>query len=151
MLTSVLLTGVLSSSSSHNFAVYTKPIENSTFNSSQGSKEELYQDIYITLLMPYIDKAINSFYEKYFTYLPGADPYFVNILSIERPNGYRTYFFILKLEVLPYIGPHISVGRDQITIEIKYGSKPKVIKFEHDESYPLPPNYQIYAKKWPPQ
>ena len=30
----------------------------------KGSLEELYQDIFMTMLMPYIDKAVDNYYEK---------------------------------------------------------------------------------------
>jgi hypothetical protein len=150
MLISVILTGILSNTNSHSFAINSKQLESSKFNTSKGSKEELYQDIFITLLMPYIDKSIDNYYGKYFIYLLGVDPWNVKILNIERPNGNRTSFFILRLEFVTYVGPHNSVGRDQVTIAVKYGSEPKVEKFEHIESYPLPPNYQNYVKKWPP-
>ena len=55
----------------------------------------------------------------------------------------------MKLEVYPYLGPHIHVGTDEITIAINYGMDPKVIQFKHIESVPLPPNYKPIIKKWP--
>lgn len=101
--------------------------------------------------MPYIDKSIENYYGEYFKYLPGEDTWSVKIVDIKRPNGDRTSYFILRFEITPYIGPHISVGLDQITMSVKYGSEPKVEKFEHIKSYEIPPSYQNYIKKWPPQ
>lgn len=43
---------------------------------------------------------------KYPIYPPMAAPYTVYVLSADRPNGYRTFVFNLKLRVDSYIGPH---------------------------------------------
>jgi hypothetical protein len=120
-----------------------KPIE--------GSTEELYQDIFVTLLEPYINKAIDNYYLKYFKHFPGFDPYSVDVLSVERPNGYRTFLFVLKLKVIPYFGPHLSVGEDHITFKIGAGNEVQVEKFEHIKSYELPLHYQNeIINQWPP-
>lgn len=100
-----------------------KPIE--------GSSEELYQDIFVTLLLQHIDNAVENYYGTYYT----VAPYMVNVLSVERPNGYRTFEFIIELEILPYTGPHNVVGIDHITIKVSSGPKIEVEKFEHIKSY----------------
>lgn len=103
---------------------------------SEGSVEELYQDIFILMLLPEIEKAVEDYYGRpYF-----VAPYQVKILNVGRPNGYRTFGFILKLEILPYEGPHNSVGKDHITIKIEPGPTIQVEKFEHIESYDIPQN-----------
>lgn len=120
---------------------------------AQGSKEELYQDIFVSLLQPYVDKATDSFYSKYLSYLPGSAPYFNDVLSVERvkeENQPRRFEFLVKLEVLPYIGPHNSVGRDIITFRINASGEVTLEKFEHVESFPIAPDYQDIIKKWPP-
>lgn len=99
-----------------------------------GSKEELYQDLFITLLGPFIEKSIENYYGKPYAY----DPWSVDVINIERPNGNRTSYFIIKLQIMPYIGAHNTIGIDNLTIEVKYGEVPKVIKFEHIKSYEIP-------------
>lgn len=124
---------------------------NNTYKPIEGSTEELYQDIFVSLLDPYIQKAINDYYLKYFKGPPLFAPYSVNILNVERPNGYRTFLFIIKLQVSPYFGPHLVVGTDNITIKVDASGKAQVEKFEHIESFELPPHYQGVVKKWPPE
>jgi hypothetical protein len=104
----------------------------------QGSLEEIYQDIFMTMLLPYIHQAVDAYYEKYTGYSPAIDPCQPDILFIERPNGYRTFLIIIKLEVMPYLGAHNSIGVDHITIKVSAGEI-KVEKFEHIKSYPIPP------------
>lgn len=103
--------------------------------SPEGSLEELYRDVSISLLEPFIYKAIDDFYGDDYAIDPGT----TRILSIDRPNGYRTFYFIVKLEVIPYYGPHIGVGIDRLTITIGGFDNVKVEKFEHIKSFELPP------------
>jgi hypothetical protein len=108
----------------------------------EESQDILYQDVIITALAPTIDKVINDYYKNVLTYLPGYDSSFIKILNIERPNAGRTSHFIINIEVKPYIGPHITVGKDRISIDLSYPGIPKILKFEHVEDYPLPERYK---------
>lgn len=100
-----------------------------TYLSPEDSKEELYQDIFLTMLNPYIQNAINKYYGKPYPVDPA-----VKILSIQRPNGYRTFYFVIKVEVMPYQGAHNSVGLDHITLSVDI-SDAKVERFEHIETF----------------
>jgi hypothetical protein len=107
----------------------------------EKSQDILYQDVIITALAPTIDKAINEYYKNVLTYIPGYDSSSIKILNIERPNGNRTLHFIINIEVKPFIGPHITVGKDRITIELSYPGTQVLTSFEHVEDYPLPERY----------
>ena len=67
---------------------------------------------------------------------------FIKILNIERPNGNRTSHFIINIEVEPFIGPHITVGKDRISIDLSYPGYQKLLKFEHLVDYSLPDHYK---------
>lgn len=110
------------------------------------NKEELYQDILISLLRPYIQNEVDKYYLKYLTEAPIVAPYTVKILNAERPHGYRTFFFRLNLEVNSYIGPHISVGLDHLSVTVNALGNVKIEEFEHIESYALPSNYEFIIK-----
>lgn len=111
------------------------------------SREELYQDIFISLLLPYIQKEVDKYYSKYLTDTPMVAPYTVYVLSAERQLGYRSFLFNLKLQIDSYTGPHIGVGLDYITITVGGTGDVKIEKFEHIKSFELPPNYQHIIKK----
>lgn len=106
-----------------------------------GSEDILYRDMIITVLIPTMDRAIDEYYKTKFIEPPGLTPAFVDMKNIERPNGNLTAFFLVEIEVTPYFGPHIQVGKDRMIVEIKYGQPPKVLEFEHLEDYPLPERY----------
>lgn len=123
------------------------PSINKTYKPPEQSREELYQDIFVSLLMPEIQKSVDNYYKEFFTDTPMVAPYDLTILKAERPNGYRTFVFMIELEVYPYFGAHNSVGVDRITIRLGGSGDVKVEKFEHIKSYELPPNYQNIVKK----
>jgi hypothetical protein len=106
---------------------------NKTNTITEGSTEELYQDIFVTMLLPYIDKEVEKYYGEPFL----VAPYEVDVISINRPHGYRTFIFEITLQLMPYEGAHNSVGLDQITLEVS-SRNVKVIEFKHLKSYDLP-------------
>lgn len=117
--------------------------DNPTIN--KESKGDLYYQLLVTILYPYVQKATDNYYDEYLTYLPGEAPYGYRFIKIEKTPE-QNYSFTVVLVVEPYVGPHLSVGRDRITFSIDLdGVKAK--KFEHLESYELPPNYQSIIKK----
>lgn len=101
----------------------------------------LYQDVIITALAPTIDIAISEYYRTILTESPFYDSTSIKILDIERPNGDRTSLFIINIEVKPFIGPHITVGKDKISIGLSYPGSQEILKFEHIKDYPLPERY----------
>lgn len=122
-------------------AIMNKPANN-IYKSPEHSKEELYQDIFCSLLLHYIQKSVSDYYSKFLTDIPTVDPWDINILSIERPNGYRTFVFVLKIQVIPYVGPHLDVGVDNLTITVDGVGNIKINNFQHIKDPQLPPNYQ---------
>ena len=117
--------------------------DNPTIN--KEPKGDLYYNLFVTILYPYVQKAIDNFYGEYMTYLPSEAPYGYELIKIEKTPELN-YSFTVVLEVQPYVGPHLSVGRDRITFSIDLDGV-KVKQFEHLESYELPPNYQSIIKK----
>lgn len=102
----------------------------------------MYQDIFCSLRIPYIQKSVSNYYLEFSTDIPTVDPWGIDILSIERPNGYRTFLFVIKIEVMPYGGPHLDVESDHLTITVDGIGNAKVKEFKHIKSSQLPPHYQ---------
>ncbi|WP_232695784.1 DUF3888 domain-containing protein [Brevibacillus daliensis] len=111
----------------------------------KGSPEELYQDIFITMLGPSIEKAVHHYYSDILTTSPHVYPYEVKVIKAERIGGYRKFGFTVVLMVSPVIGPHIGVGQDQLTFSISPG-KTRLIKYEHLRTEELPPHWQHIIK-----
>jgi len=128
-----------------------KQIVKHGYRAAQGSKEELYNDVLVSLLSPYTQKAVDDFYGRYLKELPGADPNLDDVVSVERSGIDGRLEFLIKLETMPYIGPHNSVGKDHITFRVNASGRVALEKFEHIESSSiLPQLYPDTIKKWPP-
>lgn len=122
----------------------------SIYTPAKQSREELYQDIFVSLLLPDIRKAVADYYKDFLTENPIVSPEYVHVLNAERTMGYRSFSYRLKLEVGSYIGPHIDIGDDYITVKIEGVDKVTIENFEHIKSYylDLPSNRQhIIIKK----
>lgn len=115
-------------------------------NPPPKSTIELYQDIIVSLLMPQIDKQIESYYTKEYRYAPIVYPYQVTFLEVNRLKGYRSFIFLLSIRTRAVVGPHIDVGLDHMTFEIDGVGHVQLKNFEHIRSYELPPHYQGYKK-----
>lgn len=122
-------------------------LKNSSVTTMAKQTEEdpqiiLYQDVILNALSPTINAAIDDYYKDILTSSPGYSSSFIKILDIKRPNGDRTWYFIISIEVMPYVGPHLAVGKDRITLELSYPGRTKILRFEHLEDYPLPEHYK---------
>ena len=130
---------LMTSTPSHAEPNYYQPIEK--------SKEELMMDLFLSLLLPDIQKAVSNYYSDFLTESPIVYTYQIKILKMERTNGYRGFMFSVTIEVTPVVGPHNPVGKDQLTFSISAGSGVSLKNFKHLETYELPPNWQDIKKK----
>lgn len=86
-----------------------------TKKTEEDTQDVLYQDVINSTLIPTIDKALVDYYKNILTETPFYDSTLIKIIDIERPNGNRTWYFIINIEIEPFIGPHITVGKDRIS------------------------------------
>lgn len=109
--------------------------------------EKQYQNIISSLLMPHISKSVSNYYSKFLNEEPLVDPWDIEYLSIERPNN--SFEVVVKVQVLPYVGPHLDVGTDIITITVEGTGEVIINKFEHIKSsyLSLPENWQHIIKR----
>lgn len=104
-----------------------------TYTPPERSVEELYKDIIVTLLAPYITKEVEKNYGELLQY----DLFSIEFLSIQR-SEYRSYSFLIKVQIKPFVGAHNTIGIDNLTIRVSPG-RTRVESFEHIKSFPLPP------------
>ncbi|WP_097027817.1 DUF3888 domain-containing protein [Clostridium peptidivorans] len=119
----------------HNDATHGIPYK---YTPTEGSVEELYKDIIVTLLEPYITDEVTKQYGQLLQY----DLFAIEFLKIERPE-YRSFDFLVKLQVEPFVGAHNTIGVDEIIIGIS-PIKTEVKSFKHIKSFPLPPYLEKY-------
>ena len=120
--------------------------EQDYYKPAEKSKEELMMDLFFSVLYPTIDKVVWDYYANFLNERPIVYPYQINIINMERIGEYRSFEFLITIEVTPVVGPHIDVGKDHLTFYIT-PSTVKLRQFEHIETYELPPNWQHIKKK----
>jgi len=112
----------------------------------ENSKEAIYRDVSISLLIPHIQKEINNYYKDYLTELPIVFPYSVDIVNAKRKNG-SGYLIELEVIVHPFVGAINTIGDDRMIIETGAFGSVEIKEFEHIKSYPLPWNWKHIIKK----
>lgn len=88
---------------------------------------EIYRDLTMILLSSYIDDAIQDYYGSPYA----TDPWSHEVQVLTQSQKDNKPVYTLKMKVIPYTGPHNSVGIDNITICIESGPKITIEKFEH--------------------
>ena len=102
-------------------------------------------DIILALLWSHVEDAVNTYYSEYVDGRVNIVPFHgTRIIAMDHNNPNNcVYNFIVTVEVTPYIGPHISLGRDHVTIWVDYLYNPVVSNFKHVESYEIThPSYK---------
>lgn len=111
------------------------------------------EHVVITLLMPEIEKSVNAFYSPYLTDIPIVASYIgTHIINIKggediHTNGPNATHYTITVEVFPFVGPHVSVGKDHVTLDIAPDEIVTLNNFQHIESYELPWNLKPLIKK----
>jgi hypothetical protein len=110
------------------------------------------EDIVITLLMPEIQTAVNNFYFDYLNSPPTTLPYISSkIIEINGGahihEGVNNSHYEITVVVEPYIGAHVSVGSDKITLKTGASGNVSVVNFEHIKSYEIPAHLQWHIIK----
>lgn len=116
---------------------------------ASDSRELQYQDMLSLILLPLMDATLAPTYDRYLKTTPLIYPYDVDFVSVERKNGFRGFDFLVTVEAMPVIGPHITVGKDRYTFEISPTSGVKLLQHEHlanPRPEEFPPNYKDLLK-----
>lgn len=125
------------------------PSEAEIIDTSHESTELQIHDMFMLFLSNPIQTAVTQYYSKLLTQSPTVYPYEIFIIKITRVNGFRGFHFRITLEVSPVVGPHISVGKDRLILEISpmFPEQIKLVEYTHLETHDLPPNWKHIVKK----
>ena len=111
--------------------------------SSNTIERNKYDQAIINTYLDKIKSASNDFYNEYYAKLPSVMYYTVSIKDIvsEKSNS------IITFNSYPYLGPHDTIGIDEITFVADYMGNVKLQSFNHIVSYHLPDNLRYLEKK----
>lgn len=118
--------------------------ENNIVRIVSNSESVLQQKIIYALIYKDIYEAASDFYSDYLTISPVIDLYSYNFLSIEKTDN---YIYQVVVEIIPFVGAHNGVGKDQITILISPTQENQIIGFNHVESYEISEHLKSLIKQ----
>jgi hypothetical protein len=104
---------------------------------------EKYNQLLVNTYLTKIKEASNEFYDEYYTTSPVVNYYSVFMKNIVSDND--TYYVTFTSK--PYLGPHDTIGIDEITFKADYRGNVTLEKFNHIISYHLPFNLKDLEKK----
>lgn len=97
-----------------------------------------------------IHDASIDFYDEYFTIEPRTDYYTITVKEITsegQKDGTNNPTSLITFVCEPFVGPHDSIGRDEITFSADYTGVIELKEFKHIKSYTLPDNLKGLVKK----
>lgn len=118
-------------------------------NVQSSGLEGHYKQLLVNTYLTKIIRASDEFYEEYYVSSPTVNYYSVFVKKITSDKGDRT--FHVTFTSSPYIGPHDTIGVDEITFLADYLGNVKLEKFLHLKSYHLPDNLKDLEKKQFPE
>jgi hypothetical protein len=104
-----------------------------------NQSEDPYQRIVLTLLTPNIQAQIIKYYENKLTESPTFAPFLGgNTLEVK----YFQSHIDVNVTVIPYVGPHLDVGKDTMKFRIDNMGRVEIVNYDHIEDHELPPNWK---------
>ncbi len=113
-----------------------------TSNIETSDTREEYNQLLVNTYLIMIKEASNDFYDEYYTASPVVNYYSVFMKNITSNND--TYYVTFTSK--PYLGPHDTIGIDEITFSADWHGNIRLEKFNHIISYHLPDNLKDLEK-----
>ncbi|KKO53473.1 DUF3888 domain-containing protein [Paenibacillus sp. DMB20] len=110
------------------------------------SEISVNKEVILTLLSPTINNEVQNYYKKYLTVPVSLPPYAMKIIEINKPDTTNQYKFQLVIELNPYVGPHLGVGQDILTLTIDLDGI-TVDELKHIKDEELPPHWKHIKKE----
>lgn len=91
-------------------------------NPIEASKEKLYHDAVVAMLLPYINNAVSNYYGKNYQVIPAN----IKVLNIMRQKEAAASSFLIKLQINLYPGSYIDTIIDNLTLKVDNAGSIKV-------------------------
>ena len=104
----------------------------------QSAKDKLLVYVFLDAIREQSDQ----FYAPYYTISPTNAYYSTTVKEVQEDGANADITF----STLPYIGPHDTIGEDEITFQATPSGEITPISFKHLKSYPLPDNLRNIEK-----
>lgn len=100
------------------------------------------EKLLVYLFLDSIREQSDLFYEPYYTDHPSVAYYFTTVKEIKETEA----DIYITFSISPYIGPHDTIGEDEVTFRVNHAGKFIVEEFRHLKNYALPDNLSHIVK-----
>ncbi|NLU23564.1 MAG: hypothetical protein GXW99_02350 [Clostridiales bacterium] len=125
---------------------YSESSSRAVMQTSSFDEQSEEDKLLVYVFLDAIREQSNLFYEPYYTQLPQVTYDGTYKKSVEESGVNSKITFVS----LPYIGPHDTIGEDEITFEVNRSGKIVSADLKHLVSYSLPDNLLSIQKELPP-
>lgn len=101
------------------------------------------EDLLVNTYLKRIQRVSDSFYQEYYTVVPTVTSGEVRVKELQSDSTKGQVTFTVE----PFLGPHDTIGVDEITFSADYMGNIKVEEVKHIISYSLPDNLKDLEKK----
>lgn len=115
-----------------------------TFNAVATTKEEITDELVITLFIKDITNAITDFYSEYYSGEIAVYDYEIAIVDIGKKEP---GFISVKFGVTPQVGAHNPLGYDELAYRVDSSGNKELAGYEHLKTYEVPEKFQKYMIK----
>ena len=113
-------------------------VEPTTMSEVQSIRDNALVWTYLSKIQ---ERSVN-FYTVYYTVKPSVVSYETTIKKVYEKDGLIYIIFTS----LPYIGPHDTIGEDEITFSVKYTGEIEMQDFKHLKAIPFQTTSKILKK-----
>ena len=98
---------------------------------STSVESDIYEEVLIVSLLNTLQQASNSYYEGSYPVLPTVELDTTELKQIYKHKG-KT---ILEFKIMPFTGPHNTIGIDHLTLSIDNSGNVMVLDYQHSEDF----------------
>ena len=98
---------------------------------SANAETDIYKETLTVSLLKELQQASNRYYDGSYSVFPTVELVTTKLEQICKQEG-KT---ILEFKIMPFIGPHNTVGVDHITLSLDHRGNVTVLDYQHSENF----------------
>lgn len=98
---------------------------------SSSVESDMYEEALIVSLLNTLQQASNRYYEGSYPVLPTVELDTTELEQIYKEKG-KT---ILEFKIMPFTGPHNTVGIDHLTLSLDNNGHVLVLEYQHSDDF----------------
>lgn len=98
---------------------------------SADTETDIYKEALTVSMLKELQQASNRYYDGSYSVFPTVELAAAELEQIYKQEG-KT---ILEFKIMPFIGPHNTVGIDHLTLSLDNRGNVKILDYQHSENF----------------